>query len=164
MAKNLNDLRNDFFRKACSDDDLFRVKDLIENDIGSKINLKRGLLTACVNGSMSVVKYLFETPTIREKIDLNSSYGEENDKPLTDYTLTSDRLLIDSYFNSKQEIVDYLLFDVKINVSDSTQDALRVNGTYDLLNKIEKRDLFYKLNEEINIPKAEDKKLPKTKV
>jgi hypothetical protein len=152
-----NDLRNAVFRRHCSDNNLDRVKDLIERDTESKLNLKRGFLMACIKGSLSVVKYLLETRKIKEKIDLYSPY--EDNKGIC----TADRALINAYSNCQSNIVDYLLFEAKINISVDTINSLKANNTIDLLNKIEKRDLLIELGEKM--PASEDiKNITKTKI
>lgn len=150
-----NDLKNSVFRKECSNNNVERIKDLIERDNESKLDLRRGFLMACSNGSLSVVKYFIETKNIKEKLDLNGEYGEMPGN------FFSNRALIQSYENSQLEVVNYLLFDVKIDIREQTREALKSNGKQELLNIIEKRDIFDEMNSQNN---NENKDVKKSKI
>jgi hypothetical protein len=97
-----------------------------------------------MRGSLSVVKYLLETPNVKERIDLNSKCE------IFKWRSISNSALIEAYMGCHLETVDYLLFNMNINVSEDTKKSLQFSGTKDLLDKIEKRDLFFKINEEMN--------------
>jgi hypothetical protein len=149
------DLKNAVFRKECANNNLERVKDFVQRDTESTIDFKRAFSIACINGSLSIVKYFTETPNIKEKLDLNADCGEIKGRSFFEH------LLIQSYMNCQIEIVDYLLFEVKIDVSLEMQKALQITNVADLLQKIEKRDLLFDLSENMN---ARNKNITKTKI
>ena len=153
IPKQHKDLRNLVFRQACSSNDLHKVKELIEQDIGSNLDLTRGLLMACVKGSLSIVRYFLETKEINEQLKLND-YFEDEKAPL------SNRLLIQAYANEQFNVVDYLLFEFKININEETKRHFE-QYEKDLWDRVQKRDLFFEMNEEV---KNESKDVKKPKI
>jgi hypothetical protein len=134
------------------------IKDLIEENDITHTNLTSALLGACQNGHLNCVKYLLETPVLREKINLYIHYEERQP------TYVPDGALLHAHFNEHRDIVDYLLYDMKFEVNKDTIEYLKSKDQTDLLNKIEKHDVFFKLDEEMNIPKESDKKANKPKI
>lgn len=153
IPKQHKDLRNLVFRQACSNNDLNKVKELIEQDTASKLDLTRGLLMACVKGSLSVVRYFLETKEINEQLKLND-YFEDSKSTL------SNRLLIQAYANEQFNIVDYLLFELKFDINKETQEHLSLYER-DLWDRIQKRDLFFEMNAEV---KNKNKDIKKSKI
>jgi hypothetical protein len=138
------DKKNTFFIKECSKNNLEHVINFIKEDKELKLNLQKGFLVACTNGCLSVVKYLSETTSVKERLDLNAP--DESFQ----WRSISNTALIDAYSNCQSEIIDYLLFEINIDVTDSTRKSIKMSGMHDLLNKIEKRNLFFQISEEMN--------------
>jgi hypothetical protein len=153
IPKQHKDLRNLVFRQACSNNDLTKVQEMIEQDTALNLDLTRGLLMACVKGSLSIVRYFLETKNIREQLKIND-YFEDEKAPL------SNRLLIQAYANEQFNIVDYLLFEFKIDINEETKKHLELYEK-DLWDRVQKRDLFFEMNAEVN---NENKDSPKIKV
>lgn len=138
----LTDLRNSLFKQKCSEDNLKLVKEMIERDTEFKIDLIKGFLIACSNGSLTVLRHFLETPYLREKINLENNYGDLPSRSL------SNQALIDAHLNGHSNIEDYLIFEINIDITASTRKTLKFSSAIDLIHKIEKRDLFFQMKEE----------------
>lgn len=119
--------------------DLEGIKNLISDNNIKNISFNESLSNACRNGHLNIVKFFLETENFKKNISL---YAKIDFIP--------DGILLHPHFNEKNNIVDYLLYDIKCEVKESTKKFLRFHKYEDLLTKIEKRDLFFKMSEEIN--------------
>lgn len=131
------------FKLRCIEGNPEEVKSWIEENKQIQFDLTQGLLFCCVNGNFPNVKYFLETPEVRKNINLYVPY--EMGPPHH----VSDGVLLHSHFNGHSDIVDYLLYNVNFDVCRDTLNYLKFHQTNDLLNKIEKRDLFFKLEKEM---------------
>lgn len=163
--KHFNDIKSimstdDFkqvFKLKCAEGTPEELNSWIKENKEVQFDLTQGLLVACVNGNLENVKYFIETPEVRKNVNLYVPY--QSGPP----HYVSDGVLLHSHFEGQSDIVDYLLYNVKFDVSRDTINYLKFHQTNELLNKIEKRDLFFKMSEEMNNPE-EKEKTPKPKL
>jgi hypothetical protein len=149
--KHFNDIRmimteddcKQVFKLRCKEGSAEDVEKWINQNKSVEFNLTQGLLMACVNGNLPVVKFFIETPEIRKNVNLYVPYESGTVQYI------SDGVLLHSQFNGQGHIVDYLLYDVNFNVSRDTMNYLKFHNITELLQKIEKRDLFFKISEEM---------------
>jgi len=150
------DLMNAVFRAKCTEDKIEDIKRMLKEDDRGELDLDRAVLATCFHGSLTVLKHFLETPNLREKINLYTPYeaGPPHYIP--------DGLLLHSYFKGHPHVVDYFLYDIKFDVCRDTKNYLEFHNETELLNKIEKRDLFFLMNKEIQDNSQESKeKKPK---
>jgi hypothetical protein len=146
------------FKMKCSLGDANEIRKVISDNPSIEFNFTQGLLIGCVEGKLETVKCFLETPELREKVNLYVPY--ETGTP----QYVPDGALLHSHFNNQGHIVSYLLYNIKFEVSRDTMNYLKFHQIDNLINKIEKRDLFFKMDAEMNIPKEDDKKVNKPKI
>jgi hypothetical protein len=140
------------FKLKCSEGNPEELRKWILENKEIQFDLTQGLLVACVNGNLANVKYFIETPEIRKNVNLYVPY--QSGPP----QYVSDGVLLHSHFEGHEDIVDYLLYNVKFDVSRDTVNYLKFHQLNELLNKVEKRDLFVKMSEEMIKPEEKEKK------
>ena len=129
MNQEKQDNLNKQLIEATEKGDLELIKYLVEQ--GADIHAKNdcALRLASYSGNIEIVKYLVEQGAeIHAKNNNALRWASEN-----------------NHLN----VVKYFLFDCQMEIKQETKDWLLKNNQHQILELIEKRDLLFKLNQEI---------------
>ena len=102
------------------------------------------LLNACYGGNLDLVKYLLTSPDLKEHADIHAKNSES---------------FINAISNGHVEIIEYLIWDYKIEKTEHVEQYLVEKEMKDILNTFEKRDLEKELQKDLNHNMIKDIKI-----
>lgn len=178
------DVLNNGLEMACSNNQLDIVKFLLnskEIPINADINFSEfgigcvALSSACKNNCLPIVKYLLTSDELKVKANLSLNGNdaiidacEKGHIEIVKYLLTSFSSNFDMYkvftsasYYDKRDIVNFLIFDLKIEQSESITYYLNEFKRDDIKELFQKRELHEKLTSEI---KSENINKPRIKI
>ena len=109
-----------------------------------KIELSVELEHACLKGLLEVVKYLLTSSELKEHADIHYDY---------------DQSFFNAYNEDRVDVVQYLVFDYKINKTKDIIKNLVQHSRTDISNLFYKRDLEEKLQNTLTNNKKIDNKI-----
>lgn len=130
----------------------------------------KALIWACNMGHLGVVKYLLASPDLKMHADIHAQSDyvlrfacKHGDVPMARYLLTSTDLsenanphvhmsspLRDAHEGKHMDIVQILLYDVKMEVSQGVYEHIKDEECrQDLMNLVARRDLFFKIQSDL---------------
>lgn len=104
-------------------------------------NHTNALMYACQGGHLEVIKYLLASEELKEHININDR--TKDDKDVLVYANEP------AYEKDCWKISYYLIMECDFKIKQTTLDWLKKNEKEDVLKMIEKRELYYKMNQDI---------------
>lgn len=149
---------NNAVMTACYNRELETIKYLLESpELKQHVDINKqdlhfgynALMLACNHGSVDLVKYFTSEYKYKEKLDL---YAEDR------YGNTALYIACQNLLGAEhKEIVKFLIVDIEIKVDDKTKLFLEENHFSDILDIINKKDLYNNLSQNIKNLRVNEK-------
>lgn len=143
------------FFDACNESNLDALNDLFKHPDYHKHLGNNALLNATKRGSLKLVKFFLTSDSIEQSLRPNVYIDFLPRVP--------SGVLMASYFFKHEDILSFVLYDLKIEVCRDTRNYIDFHQHQDLIDLIAKRDLFFSMQEKLKLDDTENDQIKKNR-